>query len=379
MVATDRSVRADRGRGRRRLRRVGRGRPPAHHAARVHRSRHRPGRPKPRLCSRTYYTPATRAEPRRRPSAAGSTSTASARLAARNLPRDPVTLGPAQMSRLVFATPRVRNLLGLRNLEIRDLDKSSLDAVLLGRAAPVVPPGRGRPDPEPLRGFARTRRRAPARGDRVPERSGGPRAGHRQRSPAGAEQAAADRRPASRRTRSSSEAGRARVPGRERAAGGRDDHVRRPAARRKQLELATGRERVRWVPSAAGDARVRVEVAGLDGTARRGQRDVPRAERATHHSTDRRADARRRRSTGAGLVQGHERRRRVGHGLDPLRHRVLAALPDPRRHRRRRVDSEGAGPGGAPDSRPRTPGPDREREAAHHGGAPPRAAARRRP
>ena len=62
-------------------------------------------------------------------------------LAARSLPRDLVTLGPAQVSRLVFATPRVRNLLGLRNLEIRDLDKSSLDAVVLGDPHLVFLPG----------------------------------------------------------------------------------------------------------------------------------------------------------------------------------------------------------------------------------------------
>ena len=32
------------------------------------------------------------------------------------------------------------------------------------------------------------------------------------------------------------------------------------------LELGTGRGTVVWVPSAAGDARVRVDVEGLDGT-----------------------------------------------------------------------------------------------------------------
>ena len=56
-----------------------------------------------------------------------------ARLASRILPRDPITLGPAQVSRLVFSTPRVSKLLGLRNLELRDLDRSSLDTVSLGR------------------------------------------------------------------------------------------------------------------------------------------------------------------------------------------------------------------------------------------------------
>jgi uncharacterized membrane protein (UPF0182 family) len=91
-----------------------------------------PGQEKPRILAATYYTPA------------GGQNLVSAlfgwidgqgrqRLVARGLAREPVTLGPAQVSRLVFATPRVSNLLGLRNLEIRDLDKSSLDSVLLGR------------------------------------------------------------------------------------------------------------------------------------------------------------------------------------------------------------------------------------------------------
>src|SRR4029079_3527266 len=46
--------------------------------------------------------------------------------------RGPVRLGPAQVSRLVFSTPRVSNLLGLQNLELRDLIRSSLDTGLLG-------------------------------------------------------------------------------------------------------------------------------------------------------------------------------------------------------------------------------------------------------
>jgi uncharacterized membrane protein (UPF0182 family) len=56
-----------------------------------------------------------------------------AHLASRILPGDPITLGPAQVSRLVFSTPRVSELLGLTNLELRDLNKSSLDSVSLGR------------------------------------------------------------------------------------------------------------------------------------------------------------------------------------------------------------------------------------------------------
>ena len=80
----------------------------------------------------TYYTP-QRAQNLVATLSAWIDDNGQARLTARSLPRDETTLGPAQMSRLVFATPRVTNLLGLRNLELRDIDKSSLDAVLLGR------------------------------------------------------------------------------------------------------------------------------------------------------------------------------------------------------------------------------------------------------
>jgi uncharacterized membrane protein (UPF0182 family) len=62
-------------------------------------------------------------------------------LVSRVLPRDSITLGPAQVSRLVFAKPRVRNLLGLRNLELRDLDKSSIDTVSLGDPHILFLPG----------------------------------------------------------------------------------------------------------------------------------------------------------------------------------------------------------------------------------------------
>jgi uncharacterized protein len=90
-----------------------------------------PGRTRPTLLLETYYSP------RRGQNLVGTLSgwideRGRSHLAARSLPRDAVTLGPAQVSRLVFATPRVSNLLGLRNLEIRDLDKSSLDSVVLG-------------------------------------------------------------------------------------------------------------------------------------------------------------------------------------------------------------------------------------------------------
>jgi uncharacterized membrane protein (UPF0182 family) len=99
-----------------------------------------PGETKPVLLLETYYSP------RRGQNLVASLGGwvddgGHPHLAARSLPRDPVTLGPAQVSRLVFATPRVRNLLGLRNLEIRDVDKSSLDAVILGEPHLLFLPG----------------------------------------------------------------------------------------------------------------------------------------------------------------------------------------------------------------------------------------------
>jgi uncharacterized protein len=99
-----------------------------------------PGETKPVLMLETYFSP------RRGQNLVGSLGgwvddQGRPHLAARSLRRDPVTLGPAQVSRFVFATPRVRNLLGLRNLEIRDVDKSSLDAVILGEPHLVFLPG----------------------------------------------------------------------------------------------------------------------------------------------------------------------------------------------------------------------------------------------
>lgn len=90
-----------------------------------------PGRTRPRLVLSTIYSP------RRGQNLVGSLDgwvdgRGRPHLGARVLPRDPITLGPAQVSRLVFATPRVSNLLGLTNLELRDLDKNSLDTVSLG-------------------------------------------------------------------------------------------------------------------------------------------------------------------------------------------------------------------------------------------------------
>ncbi|MCW2985946.1 MAG: hypothetical protein JWR63_3516, partial [Conexibacter sp.] len=91
-----------------------------------------PGQATPRLVLSTNYSP--RRGQRLAASLEGWVDDRGrARLASRVLPGDPITLGPAQVSRLVFSTPRVSELLGLKNLELRDLDRSSLDTVSLGR------------------------------------------------------------------------------------------------------------------------------------------------------------------------------------------------------------------------------------------------------
>jgi excisionase family DNA binding protein len=91
-----------------------------------------PGQTRPRLVLSTNYSP------RRGQNLVASLDgwvddRGRAHLASRVLPPDPITLGPAQVSRFVFSTPRVSQLLGLRNRETRDLNKSSLDSVSLGK------------------------------------------------------------------------------------------------------------------------------------------------------------------------------------------------------------------------------------------------------
>jgi hypothetical protein len=97
------------------------------------------GEASPRLVRQTYFSPA-----RGQNLVANLTGWVDddglPRLGSQLLTRDPVNLGPAQVSRLVFAQPRVRNLLGLRNLEIRDLRASSLNSVLLGRPRILLTP-----------------------------------------------------------------------------------------------------------------------------------------------------------------------------------------------------------------------------------------------
>jgi uncharacterized protein len=54
------------------------------------------------------------------------------KLSSRSLPRESLTLGPAQVSRLVLLTPRIAKSIGVRNKELSDIGKSSVDAIWLG-------------------------------------------------------------------------------------------------------------------------------------------------------------------------------------------------------------------------------------------------------
>jgi hypothetical protein len=98
-----------------------------------------PGHTAPRLVLGTLYTP-NEGQNLVATLSGWIDSQGRARLASRSFSRDRTNLGPAQVSRLVFATPRVSNLLGIRNLETTDLDTSSIDNVLLGRPQLMFPP-----------------------------------------------------------------------------------------------------------------------------------------------------------------------------------------------------------------------------------------------
>ena len=187
------------------------------------------------------------------------------RLAARSLPRDRVTLGPAQVSRLVFGTPRVRNLLGLRNLEIRDLDKSSLDTVVLGDPhLSFLPEGvvqiqslyEGAKGPGAARLIGVT-------------------AFLNGRAGLGPDTDGAVRQALNKPPRITVE--RPSVPifvGRTVELPVRGENARQAVVTitsaagnaSATVPLGTGSGIVTWVPSAAGEARVRVEAEGLDGT-----------------------------------------------------------------------------------------------------------------
>ncbi|CUR57305.1 membrane hypothetical protein [metagenome] len=223
-----------------------------------------PGQQQPRIVLATYYTPTAGQN------LVGTLSgwvddDGKVRLGGLTLPRDPITLGPAQMSRLTFATPRVRNLLGLRNLEIRDLDKSSIDSVLLGRPRLIFFDG-GLVQVQNL--YEGSRGPGAARLLGVTAFVNG-RAGLGPNVESAVRQAL-------------NEPPRVRVlrPGSPPVVGtpvqlafrvqnARREVVTITTARgttRRTLQVINGRGTVRWVPRTAGGVRLRVTVAGLDGT-----------------------------------------------------------------------------------------------------------------
>jgi hypothetical protein len=168
------------------------------------------------------------------------------------------------VSRLVFATPRVRNLLGLRNLEIRDLDKSSIDAVLLGRPRIMMLPG-GRVQVQSL--YEGSRGPGAARLLGVTAYVNG-RAGLGSDVESAVRQAL-NRPPTVRILPSDDAVVDERVRLRFRVENARREVVRitTPSGTTKaRLTVSSGVGTVTWRPTERGDARVRVDVAGLDGT-----------------------------------------------------------------------------------------------------------------
>ena len=223
-----------------------------------------PGRTRPRLVLSTIFSP------RRGQNLVASLDgwvdgQGRPHLASRVLPRDPVTLGPAQVSRLVFATPRVSNLLGLTNLELRDLDKSSLDTVSLGRPSLVFLPrgivqiqslykGASGPGVSRIIGVTAYLNGRAAVGSRV----------------ADAVRQALHEPPRIRLVRPSRPlVVGSRVQLRFRVTNARREvmTITSPAGRqRARRSIDAGSGAVAWVPSAPGDARVRVTVKGTDGS-----------------------------------------------------------------------------------------------------------------
>jgi hypothetical protein len=186
-------------------------------------------------------------------------------LAARLLPRDRVTLGPAQISRLVFATPRVSKLLGLTNLELRDLDKSSLDTVSLGMPGLVFLP----------RGIIQIQSLYKGASGPGVSRIIGVTAFLNGRAAVGSDIADAVRQALHRPPRiglvrpSERLVVGSRVELRFRVTNARREvmTITSPAGRqRARRSIEAGSGAVAWVPSASGDARVRLTVKGMDGS-----------------------------------------------------------------------------------------------------------------
>lgn len=223
-----------------------------------------PGGTGPQLVLQTYYVP------RRGQNLVANLSgwideQGRVRLASGNLPRDPVTLGPAQVSRLVFATPRVSNLLGLRNLEIRDLDKSSLDAVLLGVPRLLFLP-EGIIQIQSL--YEGSRGPGAARLIGVTAYLNG-RAGFGPDIESAVRQALNDPPQVDVLAPAEPIAVGERVKLAFDVVNAKRELVTITTGEgrhRRSLEIGTGRVTVPWVPTAAGEVRVRVDVVGLDGT-----------------------------------------------------------------------------------------------------------------
>ena len=302
LVAADEPLRLGRRRRGHPVRRGRRGQPPASHAARLQvRASARTDGDRGSSSRPTTARAADRTSSR--PSTVGSTSAAGARLAARILPPDRITLGPAQISRLVFSTPRVSNLLGLTNLELRDLDKSSIDTVSLGKPHLVFLP----------RGIVQIQSLYKGANGPGVSRIIGATAFLNGRAGVGSDIEDAVRQalhepprvngPASRANGPSSDAGRAPLPRDERAARSHDDHVvRRSPGRRTRARSGLGRPFAGYRPLPA-DARVRVNGRGPGRKHGRRQHGVPRAEPAADHPPDERPDAGRRRPTRQVLVR----------------------------------------------------------------------------
>ena len=223
-----------------------------------------PGGASPRLVLSTYYTP-RQAQNLVATLSGWIDDNGQARLTSRGLPRDQVTLGPAQMSRLVFATPRVTNLLGLRNLELRDVDKSSLDAVLLGRPHLLFLP----------HGVAQVQ--SLYEGSRGPgaARLLGVTAYLDGQAGLGPNIASALRQALNEpplievlTPEDSAAVGKpVRLAFRVENARKATVTIKSPAGRHSEtLKVGSGRASVTWKPSVAGEAVVRVRVVGLDGT-----------------------------------------------------------------------------------------------------------------
>lgn len=188
-----------------------------------------------------------------------------AHLASRVLPTGTITLGPAQISRLVFSTPRVSRLLGLKNRELTDLDKSSLDTVSLGRPHLLFLPqgivqlqslyeGASGPGVSRLIGVTAYLNGAAGVGSDVADA-----VRHALHQPP---------RIAVSRPRGLLVAGRAvELTFRVRNARREVITITSPAGRRTaRRSVEAGEGRVAWVPSSPGRVRVRVAVDGLDGS-----------------------------------------------------------------------------------------------------------------